>query len=107
MDFGSAVSRAAGITDEELAALEAWRERDDLFDADDRLVLELAERMTERPAEVPDELFDRLRERFTEPQLVELAATVAWENFVARFNRAFGISSEGFADDGSCRLPRR
>lgn len=105
MDFGSAVSRAAGITEEELGAFGVWREREDLFDADDRLVLELAERMTQAPAEVPDELFERLRERFTEAQLVELAATVAWENFVARFNRAFEIPSEGFADGAACRLP--
>lgn len=105
MDFGSAVSRAAGITAEELAALGSWRERPDLFDADDGLVLELAERMTETPAEVPQELFDRLRKRFTEAQLVELAATVAWENFVARFNRAFDIEAEGFVDGTACRLP--
>lgn len=106
MDFGAAVGSAGGLAPEEVAAIPAWRDHPDLFDDDDQLVLELAEAMTATPAEVPDELYDRLRERFSPKQLVELAATIAWENFVSRFNRAFGIEAEGFAE-GACALPGR
>jgi alkylhydroperoxidase family enzyme len=33
---------------------------------------------------------------FSTPQLVELAAAIAWENYRARSNRVFGFGSEGF-----------
>lgn len=57
--------------------------------------------MTGTPADVPDALFARLRRHFDAPQLVELAATAALENFRARFNRAFGIEPNHFC----CPLP--
>ncbi len=47
--------------------------------------------MTAAAVDVPDELFARLRAHYDEPQLVELVATAAMENFRARFNRAFRI----------------
>jgi hypothetical protein len=47
---------------------------------------------------VPDELFAQRREHFDDAQLVELTATIATENFRGRFNWAFGLGSEGFAD---------
>ncbi|MGI8913510.1 MAG: carboxymuconolactone decarboxylase family protein [Chloroflexota bacterium] len=63
--------------------------------------LELADAMTAMPADVPDALFARLRTHFDEPQLVELAATAALENFRARFNRAFRIEPNSLY----CPLP--
>ena len=53
--------------------------------------------MTHNPADVPDELFERLRNDLNERQLVELTATIAWENFVGRFNRGFKIEPEGYS----------
>jgi len=38
---------------------------------------------------------------------VELTATVAWENYRARFDHAFGLESEGFTDGSVCALPVR
>jgi alkylhydroperoxidase family enzyme len=45
---------------------------------------------------VTDELVARARKHFSEPQLVELAAAVALENFRSKFNIAFGIEAQGF-----------
>jgi alkylhydroperoxidase family enzyme len=45
--------------------------------------------MSVSPVDVSDELFARLRRHYDDAQLVELAATIALENFRARFNRAF------------------
>jgi hypothetical protein len=45
---------------------------------------------------VTPDLRKRLEERFSTPQLVELAAAIAWENYRARSNRVFGFGSEGF-----------
>ena len=59
-------------------------------------MLELADAITATPAKVTPELRDRLHKRFSTPQLVELAASIAWENYRARSNRVFGFDSEGF-----------
>ena len=58
--------------------------------------------MTHTPVEVPDELFQSLRSQFNEAQLVELTATIAWENYRARFNHAFGLAAEGNPILASC-----
>jgi hypothetical protein len=63
--------------------------------------------MTRAPVEVSDELFARLREYFYESQMVELTSAIAWENYRARFNHAFGIESQGFAKGAYCPLPER
>ena len=49
--------------------------------------------------------FAELRREFSEPQLVELASAIAWENHRARFNRTFGIGSEGFSEGDFCPMP--
>ena len=60
------------------------------------LCLEYADRMTELPVAVDDALFEKLRQQFSEAQLVELTAVIAWENFRTRFNHAFGLESEAY-----------
>jgi hypothetical protein len=59
-------------------------------------VLELSDAISATPARVTPELRQRLQARFSTPQLVELAAAIAWENYRARSNRVFGFGSEGF-----------
>ena len=67
----------------------------DVFDDDEKLVLEYADRITLSDREVDDEFFARLRERFDEDALVELTETIAWENASSKFNRALRIPSQG------------
>ena len=104
IDIGSHVSARHGVTDEQLLALPYHRDAD-CFDETERLVIDYAEGMTRTPAEVTDELFDRLRDRFDEPQLVELTAAIAWENWRARFNWAFDIGAAGFREGAACPVP--
>ena len=66
-----------------------------MFSAAERAAFEFAEGMTQTPAEVTDEVFAEASRHFSEEQLVELAATVAMENYRARFNRAFLVESQG------------
>jgi alkylhydroperoxidase family enzyme len=73
----------------------------------EKLVLEYADAMTSTPVEVPDALFARLAERFSQPALVELTSAIAWENYRARFNHAFGIEGENFSAGAVCALPAR
>lgn len=67
-----------------------------LYSEPERAAIALAEAMTITGEKVTDELFRRVREHFSEPQVVELAAAVALENFRSKFNTAFGIESQGF-----------
>ncbi len=61
--------------------------------------------MTDTPVEVPDDMFDELKRIFTPAQLVELTSLIAWENYRARFNHAFGAEAEGFSEPGYCAIP--
>ena len=67
--------------------------------------MEYADAMTQTPVVVRDALFARLREKFTDRELVELTATLAWENYRARFDHALGVESEGFTEGSYCALP--
>jgi alkylhydroperoxidase family enzyme len=71
----------------------------------EKLVLEYADNMTQTPVEISDALFARLRERFNPAELVELTASLAWENYRARYNHAFGLESENFTEGSVCALP--
>ena len=98
------MGRKTGITEAQLHDLASF-EQSPAFDATQRLVLRLAVALTRIPAAVDDALFTELRAAFSEPQLVELAAAISWENFRARFNRTFAIGSEGFSEGTFCPLP--
>jgi alkylhydroperoxidase family enzyme len=95
-----------GIREAQLMDL-ARHETSDAFDADERLVLDLAVAMAKTPTEVSDALRDRLRTRFDEAELVELSAAIAWEHYRARFNRVFGVAPAGFSEGAFCVLPQR
>ncbi len=73
----------------------------------EKLVLGYAEAMTGTPVAVSDELFAALRQHFNEAQMVELTAAIAWENYRARFDHAFGIEAQGFSQGAYCALPER
>ena len=73
----------------------------------EKLVVRYAAAMTGTPVDVSDELFNALRRHFNERQLVELTSAIAWENYRARFDHAFGIEAEGFSEGAFCPLPDR
>ncbi len=67
----------------------------ELFSPAERAAFEFAEGMTHSPAEVSDEVYAEASRHFSEEQLVELAGTIAMENYRARINRAFLVESQG------------
>jgi len=95
-----------GVTEQQLLELGRY-ETSDAFDDLERAVLDLAVAMAKTPTEIPSELKERLRAHFTEAQLVELTAAIAWEHYRARFNRVFGVQSSGFSEGASCALPEK
>ncbi len=65
-----------------------------LFGEAERVALEYADAMTITGRDVDDELFARLRRHYDDDALVELTATIAWENASAKFNRALRVPSQ-------------
>ena len=94
------------MTEAQLRDLPAYEESA-AFSPLERLVLDYAVAMTNTPVVVPDALFARLREQFAEAELVELTAAIAWENYRACFDHAFGIEAQGFSEGAYCPLPER
>ena len=92
MDINSAVGRKAGLTDKKLLAVRG--NALEVFDAKERLVIELADAMAATPSTISDDLYKRLRDEFSEEQLLELGAQIAFENFRARLNRIFDVGSD-------------
>ena len=94
MDIGSAVGRKKrNVTDEELAAVSHFGDSV-LFSEREKAALTYAEEVSKTPVRVSDAVFARLREHFSDEQIVELTATIAYENYRARFNHALDIASD-------------
>ncbi len=51
--------------------------------------------MSHTPVDVTESIFSDLRKHFQNAQIVELVATIAMENYRARFNRSFLIEAQG------------
>ena len=94
MDIGSAVGRQRQhVTDEELAAVSNFGDSA-LFDEREKAALAYAEEVSKTPVRVPDAVFARLRQHFGDEEIVELTASIAYENYRARFNHALDIASD-------------
>jgi alkylhydroperoxidase family enzyme len=82
-----------GISDEKIEALSDYA-NSELYSDAERVTLEFADSITITGREIADELFDRLRELYDDDALVELTATIAWENASSKFNRALRVPSQ-------------
>ena len=92
MDINSAVGRKAGLTDDKLHAVLTEDRRP--FSETELLAIALADAMAATPANISEELFARLKQQFSDEQLLELSAQIAFENFRARLNRVFDVESD-------------
>ncbi len=92
------------MTEDQLVDLGRHRESD-AFSELEKLALDYALALTETPATVSDELFAELRKHLSEAQMVELTAVVAYENYLARFNRGFDVQPVGFSEGAFCPIP--
>ncbi len=94
MDSIPAVGRQRKvITDEEIREIPNW-EHSKILGEGDKAVIEYAEKVSKTPVRVSDELFGKLKRYFSDEQIVELTASIAYENYRARFNHALHIGSE-------------
>ncbi len=87
------MSSRLGVSDDKINALPDYA-TSGFYSEVERLALEFADAMTITNREVSDELFARLRSFFDDDALVELTATIAWENASSKFNRALRVPSQ-------------
>ena len=86
----TASGKRAGITDEELKALQS--ERDDAFSGAERAAIRYARELT-RQADAPGTR-EGLFAHFNSEQIVELTLVVAMANFTNRFNNGLMLQPE-------------
>lgn len=88
VDGGAKAARRAGVGEERLAAVAAWRDAP-YFTAAERAALALAEaatRLADRPDPVGDEVWDAAATYFDEKQLAAIVLTVGVTNLFNRLN---------------------
>ncbi|MEV2250609.1 carboxymuconolactone decarboxylase family protein [Streptomyces sp. NPDC050147] len=88
VDGGAKSARKAGVSDERLAAVAAWREAP-YFTEPERAALELAEaatRLADRADAVSDEVWDAAATHFDEKQLAALVLMTGVTNLFNRLN---------------------
>ncbi|WP_327088887.1 carboxymuconolactone decarboxylase family protein [Nonomuraea sp. NBC_01738] len=88
VDAGAKTARKAGVSDEKLATIVAWRETP-YFTEEERAALELAEaatRLADRPDAVNDEVWDRAATYYDEKQLAAIVLMIGVTNLFNRLN---------------------
>ncbi len=90
-----AMARAAGVPEEQVAALAGWRSSE-AFSAAERAALAYAEAVLD--GDVPDAVADELARHFSAPERVELTLTAGFYAMVARVLEALEVPVERAAD---------
>ena len=81
------------MPDEKLLAVNEYA-TSPLFTEAERVALAYADAMTITGQDADDALFARLRAVYDDDALVELTATIAWENASSKFNRALRVPTQ-------------
>lgn len=100
MDISTSVLQHQAVTFEMLGILADY-ESNSNFSESERAALAYAEAMTDSTQRVNDILFQRLSQSFSEEQIVELTAWIAFQNLSSKFNAALDIPAQGF-----CQTPK-
>jgi alkylhydroperoxidase family enzyme len=88
------VGSAAGVSDEKIDALPDYA-TSPLYSEAERVALAYTDAITLSDQDVDDDLFRALQEHYDDDTIVELTATIAWENSSSKFNRALRVPSQG------------
>ena len=67
-----------------------------LFSEKEQVALEYAEKVTITGQKISDELRAHLKKHFSNIEIIELTAWIAFQNMSAKFNSALNIPAQGF-----------
>ena len=91
------MSSTLGVAVEKILAIPNYK-TSLLFNDRDRVALEYADRITLTELEVSEQFFAQVQRYFSDDEIVELTATIAWENCSSKFNRALRVDSQQLWD---------
>ena len=100
------MSSELGVADAKILALADYADSPH-YAAAERAALAYADAITRTDRDVDDDPFARLRAHYTNDQIVELTATIAWENASSKFNRALRVPSQGLWRGGESAVGSR
>lgn len=95
IDLNSALAIQRQSSPEKLEALSRHQDSP-LFTDREGSALAYAETITDSTRRVDDKLFTRLHQHFTDQEIVELTALIAYQNMSSKFNAALGVPAQGF-----------
>lgn len=95
VDLNSAAALERAVPPEKLATLERF-EASALFSEREKAALAYAQAATDPRQRVDDACRARLRAHFSEQEIVELTALIAFQNLSSKFNAALGVPAQGF-----------
>ena len=97
------LARNLGWTDDQLAQLADWPQRED-FTTAEKAAIRLAETVTRNAHAVSDEQFAELRSFYSEGEIVELLCAIGLFNYFNRFNNALQMEPTK-PGEGGCLAP--
>ena len=87
------IGKAAGISEAQIAALEAGNAEAECFDGRERLVLRFTDEVV-RDVRAADETFAQMREQFRPREIVELILAIGYYMMIARLLETTGVDLE-------------
>ena len=97
LDIGQWLALKSGLPKSKLAAIN--QPDNSIFSERERMALMLATKLCLNDCDISDADRQILLSQFSEQEVVELMAIIAWENFRSRLNKGLGILSQHFYDD--------
>ena len=96
-DIGESLLVKCGVSLEKLSHLDKF-ETDQSFTERERVALAFAQCVTNSGERVQDHLFARLKRQFSDDEIIELTAVIAYQNLSSKFNSALDVPAQGFCD---------
>jgi alkylhydroperoxidase family enzyme len=87
------VSSELGVTVEKILDIPNYQSSS-LFNDRERVALEYADRITVTELDVSEPFFAQVRSHFSDDEIVELTAIIAWGNCSRKFKRALRVDSQ-------------
>ena len=100
------LARGLGWTDDQLAHLAEWPQRDDFTQAE-KAALRLAETVTRDAHGLSDEQYSELRTFYNEGEIVELLCAIGLFNYFNRFNNALKMEPTKPGEGGCATEPAK
>jgi AhpD family alkylhydroperoxidase len=95
VDLNTSVLLERGCDLEKVQALHKWKDSP-LFREEEKLLLEYVDAVTDSKGAIDLDMRDRMARHFSQQDLVEITALIAFQNMSTKFNNAFGLEPQGF-----------